>query len=204
MQVPLYAIFIPHPNITLCCPFQISTIQSMQIWSNSFCKPIISILNLARTNLQTSDQNWSDSICKPIISILSLARTSLQTRDQRPEQVCKPVIKIGQTQSANQSFQFLIWPEQVCKPVIFILHPPSSHALFILHQSSHTLLLLSRNSLSSSEALSLISNHIPKPTLQAILFPFFISHTTLCYSNLQVFLFFRSFEFSFKPSVQIS
>ena len=94
----------------------------------------------------------------------------------------------------------------------FILHLPlsahfgyqPSNALFILPQSSHTLLLLSRNSLSSSEALSLISNHIPKPTLQAILFPFFISHTTLCYSNLQVFLFFRSFEFSFKPSVQIS
>ena len=81
MQVPLYAIFIPHLNITLCCPFQISTIQSMQIWSNSICKPIISILNLARTNLQTSDQNWSDSICKPIISILNLARTGLQTSD---------------------------------------------------------------------------------------------------------------------------
>ena len=80
-----------------------------------------------------------------------------------PEQFCKPVIKIGQTQSANQWFQFSIWPEQVCKPVdmssnqwssssFFILHITISHlsvhfgyqpsnALFILHQSSHTLLL---------------------------------------------------------------
>ena len=156
MQVPLYAIFIPHPNITLCCPFQISTIQSMQIWSNSICKPIISILNLARTNLQTSDQNWSDSICKPIISILSLARTSLQTRDQRPEQVCKPVIKIGQTQSANQSFQFLIWPEQVCKPVIFILHPPY-HMLLLIFDIN-----------------------------QAMHFSFYLSHPTLCCSYLEI------------------
>ena len=138
MQVPLNAIFIPHPDITLCCPFQISTIQSMQIWSDSICKPIISILNLARKNLQTSDQNWSDSICKPIISILNLARTSLQTSDLHSSSSLSHV-------AAHFRYQ-------------------PSNVLFILPQSSHTLLLLSQNSLSSSEALSLISNHIPKPT----------------------------------------
>ena len=93
------AIFSLHPNITLCCSFQISTMNSMQNWSDSYCKTVISILNLARTILQTSDQNWSDSIFKPVIPFLNLARTSLQTSGH----VFKPVI-----------FKF-------------ILHPPYHH-----------------------------------------------------------------------------
>ena len=63
----------------ICKAGQISTMNSMQNWSDSYCKTVISILNLARTILQTSDQNWSDSIFKPVIPFLNLARTSLQT-----------------------------------------------------------------------------------------------------------------------------
>ena len=65
----------------ICKAGQISTMNSMQNWSDSYCKTVISILNLARTILQTSEQNWSDSIFKPVIPFLNLARTSLQTSD---------------------------------------------------------------------------------------------------------------------------
>ena len=51
-----------HPNIIIYCSFQISTLKSMQNWSDSVCKPVISILNLARRSLQTSDLHSSSSI----------------------------------------------------------------------------------------------------------------------------------------------
>ena len=56
------AIFSLLPNISLCCSFHTSTMKSMQNWSDSICKPVISILNLARTSLQTSDLHSSSFI----------------------------------------------------------------------------------------------------------------------------------------------
>ena len=56
------AIFSLLPNISLCCSFHTSTMKSMQNWSDSICKPVISILNLARTSLQTRDLHSSSFI----------------------------------------------------------------------------------------------------------------------------------------------
>ena len=133
----------------ICKAGQISTMNSMQNWSDSYCKTVISILNLARTILQTSDQNWSDSICKPMISILNLARTSLQTSGH----VFKPVI-----------FKF-------------ILHPPYHH---ITSQCSFWI---------STKQCTIHSSPV-------------IPHSAALISKQ--FFFFRSFEFSFKPSFQIN
>ena len=124
-------------NITFCCSFHISTMQSMQNWSHSICKPIISIPNLARTSLQTRDQNWSDSICKPVISVLNLVRTSLQTSDLHSSSSISHV-------AAHFGYQ-------------------PSNALFILHQSYHTLNLvrtsLQTSSLHSSSSISHAATH---------------------------------------------
>ena len=93
-----------------------------------------------------------------------------------PGQVCKPVIKIGQTQSANQSFQFSIWPEQVCKPVDKSAKQRSS--FLILHFTW----------ISTKQC-----THHSSPAM---------AHSAALISKLS--FFFRSFEFSFKPSFQIN
>ena len=51
----------------ICKAGQISTMNSMQNWSDSYCKTVISILNLARTILQTSGHVFKPVIFKFIL-----------------------------------------------------------------------------------------------------------------------------------------
>ena len=87
---------------------QIDPVPTMQNWPEQFCKPNNTIANTCKAG--------QNHVCKPVIFILHPISHFAAHFIYQPCNQCK----IGHTQSANQSFQFLIWPEQVCKPGIKI------------------------------------------------------------------------------------